>query len=104
MVASYSVARCLPPDERYELGKQLRRSAISVPANIAEGAGRRHKRDYARFLSMSRGSLSELETYLEIIRLLEFAPLERTEPAIELASEVGRMLTAMLHRYPRPND
>lgn len=102
VVSSYSVARCLPPEERYELGKQLRRSSISIPANIAEGAGRRHRADYARFLTFSRGSLSELETYLEIIRLLEFAPLERTEPAIELASEVGRMLTVMLRRHARP--
>ncbi|HJU75994.1 MAG TPA: four helix bundle protein [Gemmatimonadaceae bacterium] len=98
----YAVARSLPPDERFDLARQLRRASISIAANIAEGSGRRHKADYARFLAIARGSLSEVETYLEIIRQLDFAPGNQTSEALALASDVGKMLTGLLRRHARP--
>ena len=98
----FDVARALPLDERFELGKQLRRSSVSIPANIAEGAGRRHRGDYARFLAIARGSQAEVTTYLDIIERLGYAPVERIEPAYALATEVGKMLSTML-RLHNPN-
>lgn len=95
----FAVAHLLPFDERFELGKQLRRSSISIPANIAEGAGRRHRGDYARFLAIARGSQAEVMTYLDIIEVLGYAPAERTQPARDLAIEVGKMLSAMLRLH-----
>jgi four helix bundle protein len=98
VVECHAIARGLPDYERYELARQLRRAATSIPANIAEGSGRRHKPDYARFLAMARGSLSEVETYLEICRALGYADAERLSRSCSLADEVGRMLTALLRR------
>jgi four helix bundle protein len=84
--------------ERFELARQLRRASISIAANIAEGAGRKHAGDYARFLSIARGSQAEVETLLEIIRRLGFVAAQSLEAATGLAGEVGRMLTVMLGR------
>jgi four helix bundle protein len=101
VVECYAIARMLPGHERYELARQLRRAVTSIPANIAEGSGRRRKPDYARFLAMARGSLSEVETYLEICAALGYADAERLRRPRSLADEVGRMLTALLHRQLR---
>lgn len=68
----YLLSKTLPKDEQYVLVPQLRRSAVSVPSNIAEGYGRRSTGDYIRFLQISRGSLYELQTQLEICLNLEY--------------------------------
>jgi four helix bundle protein len=103
VVKAYSIARLLPREERFELGGQLRRASTSIPINIAEGAGRRSAADYARFLAVARGSLSEIETCCLIAEALGFASKERVSAALAVADEVGRMLTAMLKRqYARP--
>ena len=98
MVASYAVARSLPPDERYELARQIRRASTSIPINIAEGAGRRTKRDNVQFLGVARGSLSELEACWLIVEALNYAPAGRVTAVMSLADGVGRMLTTMIHR------
>ncbi|MGQ0640381.1 MAG: four helix bundle protein [Gemmatimonadaceae bacterium] len=100
-VASYAVAKCLPPDERYELGRQLRRACVSIPINIAEGAGRRTKRDNAQFLAIARASLSEVEACCIVIRALGYAPADKILPVLSVADEVGRMLTTMMRREIR---
>jgi four helix bundle protein len=69
----YQITKSLPRDERFGIVAQMRRAAVSVPTNIAEGAGRRTAADFARFLAIARGSLAELETQLllcEELRLL----------------------------------
>jgi four helix bundle protein len=68
----YRVTRTLPDDERYGLSAQLNRAAVSIPSNIAEGAGRETTRDKRRFLIHARGSLNEVATQLELCRRLGF--------------------------------
>ncbi|MGH7711422.1 MAG: four helix bundle protein [Gemmatimonadaceae bacterium] len=101
VVASYAIAHCLPRDERYELGRQLRRASTSIPINIAEGAGRRTSRDNAQFLAIARGSLSEVEACCLIIQELKYAPPHRIAAALSIADEVGRMLTTMIRQLAR---
>ena len=71
-VRIYDLLPILPVEERYAMAQQLRRAAVSVGANIAEGAGRKTARDFAHFLSLSIGSLCELEYLLAIARDLNF--------------------------------
>ena len=66
--AAYKISRCLPAEDTYELGSQLRRAALSIPLNIAEGFGKQNRADFASFLRIARGSANELETILEIVR------------------------------------
>lgn len=72
----YRLAEVFPEQERYGLTAQLRRSAVSIPSNIAEGAARRSTPDYARFLSIAWGSLSELDTQVQIAARLGYSTTE----------------------------
>jgi four helix bundle protein len=67
----YKITDCFPDKEQFGLTIQLRRAAISIPSNIAEGAARRTKREFIQFLSIAKGSLSELDTQLELARRLK---------------------------------
>ena len=69
----YRLASNFPPEEKYNLTSQIKRSAISVPSNIAEGAGRKFASEFHQFLNIASGSLAELETQLEIAVRLNFA-------------------------------
>jgi len=73
--AIYRFSQAFPSTERFALTSQIRRAAVSVPSNLAEGAARRTTQDYVRFLSIARGSLSELDTQLQIAQRLGFATL-----------------------------
>ena len=88
----------LPVQEKWSLADQLRRSAQSVPANIAEGNGRSHRREYAHHVSIARGSLREVETLLEIALGLGYTSEEELTTIRELLDHVGRMLTRLLKR------
>src|SRR5271154_7462157 len=79
VVKSYELSKRLPPTETYGLAAQIQRSAVSVPANIAEGHGRRHLGDYLHHLSMARGSLLELETHILITVRLGYLQPKETE-------------------------
>ena len=94
---AYSLIKEFPADERYALCDQLRRAVISIPSNIAEGNGRASNRDYAHFLSIARGSLYETMSQIEIAQDLGYVgPQPEFE---ELASEVRRMLSAMIKKF-----
>ena len=89
----YKLSAAFPSDERFGLTSQVRRAAVSIPSNIAEGYGRSHRGDYLRFLSIARGSLSEVETQLIVAGRLKFAIREDLNAAWELCQRMGMILT-----------
>ena len=91
----------LPPEERFGYAPQLRRSAGSIAANIAEGYGRHTRREYLRYLAIASGSLCELETHLEVVRQVGWCDPAQLEEADRLCGHVRRML-AGLRRALRP--
>ena len=95
-VEIYQLTRTFPRDEAFGLTNQLRRSAVSIPSNIAEGQGRSGSREFQHFLSIARGSLCELQTQLEIAQRTGLGSSERIDHAIELSHEVGRILFGLL--------
>jgi len=97
VLEAYRVARQLPDVERYGLAAQLRRAAVSIPANIAEGFGRSSRGDYLRHLSIALGSLRELQTHLEIIPLLDYLPAA----AVARAEEAARRTVSLVYRLRR---
>lgn len=94
----YRLTRQLPKHEEYRISGQMIRAATSVPANLAEGHGRGTRRDYAHFVSIAKGSLAELETFLLLVAELDLAPPAAISPVLAQAEEVGRMLTALRGR------
>ena len=94
----YDLTRSFPSDERFGLVSQLRRAAVSVPANIAEGHGRMTRGEFLNQLSVARGSLNEIATLFTVSERLGFADAEALAGASHHADEVGRMLTSMQRR------
>ena len=97
--AIYRTTASFPADERFGLTTQMRRAAVSVPSNIAEGAARRSTPEYLRFLSMARGSLSELSTQIEIARRLGFTG-DQTVSA-DLVDRTFARLNALIRAHER---
>jgi len=94
----YKLTETFPQSEQYGLTNQLRRAAVSIPSNIAEGNSRNSLQEYARFLSIARGSKSEVETQLEIGVRLNYISPDQTEHALELCSEIGKMLNRLIKK------
>ena len=92
----YRVSANFPQREMYGLTRQVRKAAVSVPSNIAEGKGRQTKKDYLQFLYRARGSSLEVQTQLEIARNLEFLDASALESIIEQAAEAGRVLNGLI--------
>jgi four helix bundle protein len=90
----YAATRRLPTEERYGLISQLRRAAVSIPSNIAEGSARKNRNEFLQFLHIARGSLSELETQMMIA--VEQGFLTQGESALEDVAEVGRLLNGLI--------
>ncbi len=96
VVLVYKVSKGLPKDELYGLTSQMRRAAVSVLANIAEGQGRRLVGEYLQFLGNARGSLLELDTHIELALLLNYLSGE-DHAIIEMSvQEVGRLLNGLM--------
>jgi four helix bundle protein len=94
--AIYRETAGFPKEETYGLTIQLRRAAVSIPSNIAEGQGRRSTRDFLRFLSIANGSLREVETQITIARRLNYIQEERETVIFEMTSEVARLLHGLI--------
>jgi four helix bundle protein len=94
----YRATAAFPTEEKYGLTSQLRRSAASVPANIAEGCGRGGDQEFARFLQIAMGSASELEYHLLLCRDLGFLKPSVYEELEKPAVEVKRMLTSLIRK------
>jgi four helix bundle protein len=92
---SYRVAAELPSEERYAIADQIRRSAISVPSNIAEGHSRIHVGEYLHHLSIASGSLAELQTLLLTAGDLGYVPAPQLARPLSLAHQTSRMLLAL---------
>ncbi|MDL5367186.1 four helix bundle protein [Xanthomonas sp. NCPPB 2654] len=90
--AVYILTADFPKEERYGLTSQLQRAAVSVPSNIAEGNARASTRDYARFVSMARGSIAELQTQLTLAAELSLADAQAVDIVMDIAERVGKML------------
>jgi four helix bundle protein len=93
----YAVTKRFPPDEVYSLTKQLRRAAVSIASNIAEGKGRSTDRDLLHFLSMSRGSLFEVKTQLVIASELGYLDQESMKLASAKIAQLGRLLNGLMN-------
>ena len=94
----YKNTETFPKEERYGLTSQIRRAAVSIPANIAEGAGRRSPKEFPHFLSNSQGSASELETELIIANRLGYLDETSFSQMISELERIGRLITG-LSRY-----
>jgi four helix bundle protein len=95
-VEVYEVTRGFPSDERFGLATQLRRAAISVPSNIAEGYGRGRAREFQQFLRVARGSVRELDTQLELARRLGYTADDITSTLAERLDHLSRSLTLLI--------
>jgi four helix bundle protein len=92
----YQETRSFPKEEMFGLSSQMRRSAVSVPCNIAEVQGRLTKKDFGHFLALSRGSVLELETQVQIAADLDFLRADKAELLMDKTGEVLRMLNALM--------
>jgi len=96
----YRITAGFPVEERYGLTSQMRRAAVSIPANIAEGAARGGRKEYVHFLCMARGSISELETLLIVSRRLALCGSDAETD--ELLGRVFARLNALIRRLDQP--
>ena len=94
----YESTRTFPKEELFGLTQQLRRAAVSIPSNIAEGNGRGTKPDYVRFLQIARGSLFETQTQIELSRELQYLPDASTTDILSVCNEIERMLNTLIAR------
>ena len=94
----YKITQSFPPSEVYGLTSQIRRSAVSIPSNIAEGYGRNSTADYKRFLQISVGSLFELQTQIEIASNLNYISKNIFDNFFEKTRELDRMLWSLIKK------
>ena len=100
----YQLTRSFPKEELYGLTSQVRRAAVSIPANISEGQARRSRKEFQHHLSIARGSLAELETELQIATQLQYVKREELVPVWESCQKTGMILNGLLRslQSPRP--
>ncbi len=91
----YRLTKLLPKEETYGLSDQMRRAAVSIPSNIAEGQGRITAKEFIRFLAMARGSLCELSTQLELCERLDYLNTSITTPSHNLIVEITKMINSL---------
>ena len=95
---SYKITKLLPKDESFGLASQIRRAAVSIPSNIAEGQARHTKKEFLNFLSIARGSKAELDTQIQICIRLSYLTQTQAQTALALCEEVGKMLFSIMQK------
>ena len=98
VIEAYKLIKLLPNDEIYALSDQMKRAAVSIPSNIAEGQERGTAKDFVKFLYIAKGSKGELETQLMICARLGYLTQPQLEPAQILLAEIGKMLNSLIYR------
>jgi four helix bundle protein len=102
--ACYDLTRAFPKEEMYGMTSQIRRAAVSIVANIAEGQGRETTSVFVQFIRMAQGSLKELETHLILSQRVRLAPASDIEPLLARSDELGRMLRSLIRSLQRRRD
>ena len=95
VVECYQITKGFPKSEIYGLTSQLQRAAVSIPANIAEGRERQHRKEFIQHISIAYASLAELETHIQIAKRLNYLDTNTTKQILEKTAEVGRMLNGL---------
>lgn len=101
VVAVYKATHSFPKEEKFGLTSQLRRAAVSIPANIAEGAGRHSSKEFAQFLSIAQGSASEVATELLIAHRLTYINAEAFTVLRDSLDDIGRMIVGLSQHLRR---
>jgi|SRR5215469_15774552 len=96
LAACYRLTGCFPKEETFGLSSQIRRSAASVPANIAEGRGRENTRTFIQYLRIAQGSLKELETHLQLAQRVGLVAQADINPPMGQCEAIGKMLRALI--------
>ena len=106
VVEVYKLAKLLPNEEIYALSSQMKRAAVSIPSNIAEGQERNTTKDFINHLYIAKGSKGELETQLLVCVRLQYLTQSQTAASQNLLSEIGKMLNALIQslsaKLPQP--
>lgn len=97
----YKVTKDFPKEEVYGLTAQIRRAAVSIPSNIAEGQGRTSSKEFQNFLSIAHGSVREVETQILIAQHLNYLPTEQAQHILNQAGEVGRLIKGLWNSLSR---
>ncbi len=100
----YVLTRSFPDEEKYSLTSQMKRAAISVASNIAEGAARKSKKEFTQYLHVAQGSISELDTHLEIVKRLDYVDKQRVSSLDVLMEKIDKMLSGLIrHQRQSPH-
>jgi len=94
----YKISRFFPDEEKFGMTSQIRRAAVSISANIAEGSGRKSDKSFSYFLKISIGSLAEVKCYIDLAKDLQFMTERNYVQLMELSDEVGRLLGGFLKK------
>jgi len=100
----YNLTKTFPEEERFGLISQMRRAAVSIPSNIAEGAARQGRREFRKFLSMAQGSLSELDTQLELAVLLGFVNNANLDEITGQLLRIDKMLSGLIRSIRKKDE
>ncbi len=101
VIDAYALTKKFPKEELYSLTTQIKRSAVSIPSNIAEGQGRNSTKDFLRYISIAYGSLLELETQVSISEMLGYLSGNETRFLLEKCAEVGRLVNGLRNSLER---
>ncbi len=99
----YKITALFPADEKFGLISQMRRAAVSIPSNIAEGAARNSKKEFINFLHIAQGSTAELETQILISRNLDFVTPNQADPLLQELEEISRMIIGLQNSLRTPS-